>query len=143
MMKFKSRKDAFFRILIIGSVVLFSGFPILGLAFGWIEKADFWVAIPFIAITALFLWIYFGTHYILTDVELIYRSGPLRGKIKIDQVREIVKGKTLYAGIKPATASKGLIIRYGKYNEIYISPDSNASFVAEIRKRNPQILISE
>ena len=142
-MKFKSRKDIFFSIIILGSIAFLSGFSVFGMVFGWIEKADFWILIPFTAISALLLWIYFGTHYQLIDTELVYRSGPLRGKIKIDQIREIVQGKTLYAGLKPATASKGLIIRYGKYDEIYISPDSNAGFIAEILKRNPQILISE
>ena len=142
-MKFISRKDTLFSIIILGSVVFLSGFSILGVVFGWIENTDFWILIPFAAITALFLWIYFGTHYIVTETELIYRSGPLRGRIQIDQIREIVKGKTLYAGIKPATASKGLIVRFGKYDEIYISPDSNESFITEILERNSQVIISE
>lgn len=141
--KFKSRKDLFFTTVILGSVMFLSGFSIFGVVFGWIEKADFWILIPFAAIIALFLWIYFGTHYSVTDTELIYRSGPLRGTIQIQKIREIVRGKTLYSGLKPATAAKGLIIRYGKYDEIYISPDSNASFIAEVLQRNAQIRISE
>lgn len=131
-----------FRILIFGTAVFLTGFSILGLAFNWIEQADSWVVIPFMIIAALLLWIYFGTHYQLTDTELIYRSGPLRGRIPLNRIREIVKGKTLYAGIKPATAGKGLIIKFGKYDEIYISPNSNDSFIAEILKRNPEIIIS-
>lgn len=142
-MKFSSKKSLFFSILILGSVAFLSGFSVLGITFSWIEKADFWIVIPFALISVLLLWIYFGTKYELTDTELIYRSGPLRGKIPIYQIREIVRGKTLYAGIKPATATKGLIVRFGKYDEIYISPDSNDRFVAEILKRNPKIIISE
>ncbi|MNJ88899.1 hypothetical protein D3C87_64570 [compost metagenome] len=142
-MKFSSRKSALFHILILGSAAFLIFFPAFGIPLNWIEKTDYWILIPFAAITALFLWIYFGTHYIVTETELIYRSGPLRGRIQIDQIREIVKEKTLYTGLKPATASKGLIVRFGKYDEIYISPDSNESFITEILERNSQVIISE
>lgn len=142
-MKFSSRKSILFSILVFGIAIFLIGFSVFGLVFKLIEKADSWMVIPFTIIAAFLLWIYFGTYYQLTDTELVYRSGPLRGKIPLDQVREIVRGKTLYSGIKPATAGKGLIIKFGKYDEIYISPDSNDSFISEIRKRNPEIAISE
>ena len=142
-MKFSSRKSGFFSLLVLGSVVFLMGFSIFGLIFGWIEHSDFWVVIPFSLISALLLWIYFGTYYQLTETELIYRSGPIRGKIRIPEIREIAKGKTMYAGLKPATASKGLIIKFGKYDEIYISPATNELFVSEILKRNPEIVVSK
>ena len=142
-MKFSSRKSVLFTILIFGTAVFLIGFSVFGLAFKWIEQVDSWMVIPFLIIAALLLWIYFGTAYQLTDTELRYKSGPIRGKIPLEEIREIVKGKTLYAGLKPATAGKGLIIKFGKYEEIYITPDSNDSFIAEIRKRNPGIVISE
>ena len=44
--------------------------------------------------------------------------------------------------LKPATALKGLIIKYNKYDEIYISPKTNESFVAEILKLNPEVKIN-
>ena len=140
---FSSRKSVFFSILVFGIVLFMTGVFSLGIAFGWIEKEDYWVAIVFSAINALLLWFYFGTNYKLTDTELIYRSGPIRGKIKIDEIREIVKGKTMIAGLKPATAEKGLIVKYRKYDEVYISPVSNDQFVAEILKHNPKIIISK
>lgn len=142
-MKFHGRKSGFFSVLVFGLVAFLSGFSVFGIAFNWIEKSDYWIVIPFLVVVFLLLWIYFGTWYQLTSTEFIYRSGPLRGKIPINEIREIVKGKTLYAGIKPATAGKGLIIRFRKFDEIYISPKTNDSFVDEILKRNPKIIISE
>ena len=124
-MIFSSRKSVFFSLLIFGMVAFTAVVFLFGIAFGWIGKSDYWIALPFATIISLFLWIYFGTHYKLTDAELIYRSGPIRGTIEIDEIREIVKGKTLYSGLKPATAAKGLIVRFRKYDEIYISPVSN------------------
>ena len=141
-MKFSARKSFLFSVLILGCVAFLTSFSILGMVFGWIAKSDSWMVIPFLIIAALLLWIYFGTYYQLTETELIYRSGPLRGKIPLNEIREIVKGKTLYAGIKPATAGKGLIVKFGKYDEIYISPDSNDSFILEIGKRNREIVVS-
>jgi hypothetical protein len=142
-MKFSSRKSLFFRFLIFGLAALFAGLYIYVLVYGWIEQRDFWIVIPIGIVIGFLLWIYFGTNYELTDKELIYKSGPLRGRIRIDEIREIVKGKTLYAGFKPATAEKGLIVKFRKYDEIYISPNSNESFIEAILERNPAILISQ
>lgn len=142
-MKFSGRKSVLFSILVFGLVAFLGGFSVFGIAFNWIEKSDYWIVIPCLAIASFLLWIYFGTWYQLTSTELIYRSGPLRGRIPINEIREIVKGKTLYAGIKPATAGKGLIICFRKFDEIYISPKTNDWFVEEILKRNPAIIISE
>ena len=74
---------------------------------------------------------------------LIYKSGPIIGKISVDRITEIIKGKTLWAGLKPATSRKGLIVKYDKYNEVYISPKTNESFIKKILELNGQIKITE
>lgn len=86
--------------------------------------------------------VFFGTHYKLTADKLIYRSGPIRGEIEVDRIKEIVVGKTLWVGIKPATAKNGLIIKYDSFNELYISPITNESFIAEITTLNSSIKIT-
>ena len=53
----------------------------------------------------------------------------IKGKIEIKEIREVIKGKTLWVGLKPATARKGLIIKYGKFDEIYMSPQTNDEFI--------------
>lgn len=73
----------------------------------------------------LILWIYFDTFYKIENNVLIYRSGFLRGKIEITHIKEIQKGKTMWSGVKPALASNGLIIKFNKYDEIYIAPENN------------------
>lgn len=88
-------------------------------------------------------WVYFGTQYELTTTELRYRCGPLKANIEIERIHEIIRGKTLWSGTKPATARKGLIIKYDKHNEIYISPDSNETFIREIKALKPEIKITE
>ena len=138
-MKFNSRKDILFQTLIFG----FCGLLITLLLFRIFNAKesgiiDFFILLPI----SLLLWIHFGTKYKLTQTELKYKSGPIYGKIEIKQIREIIKGKTLWVGLKPATARKGLIIKYDKHKELYISPKTNDSFVEKVLEINKTIIIT-
>ena len=88
------------------------------------------------------MWLFYGTKYELTKTYLKYKSGPIRGKIELKKITQIIKNKTLWVGIKPATAKNGLIIKYEKYNEIYISPKTNETFIKQILKLNSGIKIT-
>ena len=83
----------------------------------------------------------FGTSYSLTSSFLNYKSGPLKGSIPLENIREIIKNKTLWVGLKPATARKGLIIKYNAYDEIYISPQDNEEFIKSILSYKADIKI--
>ena len=141
-MKFKSRKDLLFQLVFIGIISLCFGIVLLGM----FQREQFnflWIDVLMILVAGFLFWLYFGTGYHLTPRELKYKSGPISGKIQLDEIREIIKGKTLWSGLKPATARNGLIIRYGKfYDEIYISPDSNDTFLNKILELNDNIKIT-
>ena len=138
---FRSRKDFFFSVFLLG-------FSAMGLMLSyWILSntdpgalALFGVGLTLITVTLL-LWAYFGTSYRLSEKGLLYRNGPLRGKIALDRIREIEKGRTLWVGLRPATARKGLIIKYDKFEEVYISPDSNDIFIEKILELKKDIKI--
>lgn len=140
-MKFQSRKDILFFILVFGtiSLLVWSAVEIF-MNFDWLSLIVFVIVL---LIIVLLLWIYFGTSYEINQENFSYKSGPLKGKIAINRITEITKGKTMWSGIKPATAQKGLIIKYDKYNEIYISPKTNESFINELLKLNDEIRITE
>ncbi|MDD2982499.1 MAG: PH domain-containing protein [Crocinitomicaceae bacterium] len=141
-MKFKSAKDPLFQILSFGLIGFFIGYTILQIRAVGIENYHFgWTDILVISAVGFFLWINIATNYELTPTELKYKSGPFRGTIALGEIHEIRVGKTLWVGLKPATARNGLIIKYGKFNEIYISPETNDSFVEEIVKLNDQLKI--
>ncbi len=101
-----------------------------------------WVDILMLIVAVLLLWLNFGTEYELNKTELNYKSGPIRGKIEIENIKEIIIGKNLWTGLKPATARNGLIIKYNKYDEIYISPQTNETFVNKILEFNKKIKIT-
>lgn len=137
-MKFKSRKDNFFKLVFAISFLLMVAI----IAFNFKLDKESIIASIIILLTIVFLgWIYFGTNYQLQNHYLKYKCGPIRGKIAINTINEIEKNKTLWAGFRPATATKGLIIRYNKFDEIYITPESNDSFIDEILKINSAIVI--
>ncbi len=142
-MIFKSKKDNLFTITILGLNAFLIGITIYGFITGELEKDEYWTLIPILGVVVLLFWMFFGTNYQLSKNELIYRCGPIKGKIKINRITEIIKGKTLWVGLKPATSRKGLIIKYDKYNEIYISPNTNESFIAELLKLKSDIKIND
>ncbi len=136
---FKSKRDFLFAFIVYTCVVFFT----LMIVYDF-YKNGVYVLFPHVitlAVSVLLLWIFYFTDYKLTDALLIYKCGPLRGKIKINSIKEIVVGKTLWVGLKPATARNGLIVKFNKYDEIYISPETNEMFISEILKRNPEIKI--
>ena len=97
----------------------------------------------FLAFNVVFyLTIYFTTSYKIDSEYLKYRSLIFFGKIKIESIQRIEVGKTLYAGMRPATARKGLIIYYDKYEEVYISPVDNEEVIDTLLKINPEIEVS-
>jgi len=49
----------------------------------------------------------------------------------------------MWSGIKPALARNGLIIKYAKYEEIYLAPENNDEMVADLLKINSEIKVKE
>ena len=142
-MKFSSRKDILFTVAILGTSFGLLFAVILLFIEGKIKAGEYWVP-PVLILLALFLlWLFFGTSYELTKRELIYRIGPFSGKISLDRIKEVVKHRTLWVGYRPATATKGLIIKYDKFNEIYISPKTNESFISKLLEFKSDIKISD
>lgn len=142
-MKFRSKKDLLFTIIIFGLNIFFITMIVFGLFNAEMGNYEYWTIIPLLGVVILLFWMYFGTKYSLTNNLLTYQCGPIKGKINIDRITEIEKGKTLWVGLKPATSRKGLIIKYDKYNEIYISPKTNDAFISKILEIKSDIIISE
>lgn len=89
------------------------------------------------------LWVYLDTYYIIDDQYFIYRSAFLKGKVDIQSIKEIQTGKTLWSGVKPALAPKGLIIKYNRYDEIYVAPENNEELIEDFLKLNRKIKVQD
>jgi len=140
--KFKSTKDVFFQALVLGIVGgCISLIVSVGLATG-LDKSSYVTISLLLLVSAFLLWSYYGTYYELAQKQIKYNCGPIKGKIEIKEIREVIKRKTLWVGLKPATARKGLIIKYGKFDEIYISPQTNDEFINRLLELNDAIKIT-
>lgn len=142
-MKFNSRTDVFFNSIFFGITALLLWLIVYTLNKDTISQTQWLSALITGSVVGFLCWIYFGTSYTLTTEHLRYRSGPFYGSIEISTIQKIINGKTLWVGMRPATALNGLIIKYGKYDEVYISPDSNDRFIEEILKLNNQIIVTK
>jgi hypothetical protein len=141
-MRFDSEKSVSAHILFIGLPLVILGSTYLALT----DQNIFWavkVVVLFcsLLVNSFFLWSWFDTCYIIDGEVLKYRSGPLKGGIKIDEIRKVEVNKTLYSGIKPALGPNGIIIYFGKFDEIYFSPKEKEKFVALLQSVNPAIQV--
>ncbi|MFN3639767.1 MAG: PH domain-containing protein [Flavobacterium sp.] len=140
MKKYKAKRKGFIHILIL----FFGLIPIIVYLIGRYEfNARPFFLLPLLIPIAVILWIYFDTYYGIQDNYLFYRSAFLRGKIDIHKIREIQQNKTLWSGIKPALSKNGLIIKFNKYDEVYIAPDDNEKMVNDLISINPNIQVSK
>ena len=73
--------------------------------------------------------------------KLIYRSGFIHGEIDINNIKEIIKGKTMWVGLKPAFAIGGLIIKYNRFDDIYLAPKNNEELIEDLLKLNGDIVV--
>jgi hypothetical protein len=89
------------------------------------------------------IWILLDTKYILKENKIFYNSGPFRGTIAIESIRRIEhhSGIIVPVTFKPALNTKGLIIHYNSFDDIYISPKQEDLFLEELLKVNPDIAI--
>lgn len=137
--RYKAKRKGFIHA-IIGGLVLFPFLLFLSNT-DLVQKTP-WVLLPFIAPLALVIWLYLDTFYQIEGEFLFYRSGFINGKIRISDIREIHNRRTVWTGIKPALSTGGIIIQYGKYDEIYLAPKSNSELIEDLLKINPQIIVS-
>jgi hypothetical protein len=100
------------------------------------------ILLPLLLPILYFLWISFDTYYLLEGSTLKYKSGFLKGSIKTAEIKEIISGKTLWAGTKPSLASNGLIIKYKPFKEIYFAPESNEEMIHDLLIQNPDIKVT-
>ena len=108
------------------------------MAEGLAIRLDKWSSVTInmlLFVCGFLLWSYYGTCYELTQKFLKYNCGPIKGKDQIKEIREVIKEKTLWFGLKPATTRKDLIIKY-------ISPETNDEFINSLLKLNDAIKIT-
>jgi hypothetical protein len=132
-MIFKTRVDLFYKLVVVFVFLLFS-FILFNINF----ETDFFgfYFILIIQITILFFFIgsALTTKFIISDTELICKTFYWKKSIPLNLIRKVEKQTNLFAGWKIATAYKGVIVHYNKYDELLISPENELGFINELNK---------
>jgi hypothetical protein len=138
-MIFKSKKSWLFSLITFGTTsLLFATIGIRIYQNQFVKEDLVGVFISILVIPLLFS-IYFNTYYTLSKGTLKYKFGPIKGDVLIKDISRIDLNKKLWSGIKPATSMDGMIIYYGKYDDIFISPDNKELFVKKLLELNDRI----
>jgi len=118
---------------------------VLPLAYGLLStkplKEKFRRIIPLTAPALLIIWPYLDTRYWIRGHTFYYKSGFIKGEIDIGSIRAILKNKTRWVGVKPALASGGLIVKYNRYDDVYIAPEDSEALIADLLTINPAIQV--
>lgn len=138
MNRFLSTKNTFTIAILWGIVLFFIVTLVLNLTKGNVPL------IPMIIIslvTAFVLWVLLDTRYVIKNNFLLYRSGPIRGRVAISKIISIKRysGLNVPVMLKPALDTKGFIITYNAFDDLFISPIQSEIFIAEMKKINPLI----
>lgn len=140
-MRFESKRDWTFPIIwaFVFLVYSFIGFFIVmegGHYFDLILLFVVWIGIGL-----LFYLFLITTYYTLEEDELICHVLGFKKRILVKEIRKIETKKGLYAGLKINTSWKGLVISYGKWDEILISPADEVEFISAIQAKNPTLQV--
>lgn len=141
MKNFQSSKNYIMISLIWLIIIFLSVVPFLaGDAKAAEKESIFGVVIVYI-ITGMLIWILLDTNYKINENKLFYTSGPIRGSMKIANIRKVERWNKWYviSLLKPALDKDGLIIYYNKFEDIFISPKNKEDFINALRKINPNI----
>jgi Bacterial PH domain len=132
--KYSSSKGA----TVMVTIVFFAIMTILG----FLGKAYPFFCLMIITLTYL-IWMWYDTSYLIDGDKLFYRSAFLKGVIEIESIDEIIKNRKLFSGRSPSLSTKGIIIKYNKYEGIYISPKNIDEFIGALKTVNPDFKITE
>ena len=141
-MRYPAKKGAFI-IYIIAFLVLVCPVSMFDKHFTKFTPAVNPAVVICLLVVSLFLWLWFDTYYVVKDGKLFYRSAFIRGSIPIDAIREVVKNKRGYSGIKASVAISGIVIKYNKWDDIFISPLNVDEFINKLKEINPGITVTE
>jgi hypothetical protein len=140
MHRFFSTKNTFTLIILWAVVLFFITTIVLNYVIGNIPLIPLYIVS---IVTGFMVWVIFDTRYVIKNDNLYYRSGPIRGRIDIKKITSLKKfsGLNVPVMLKPALDTKGFIITYNKYDDVFISPKKSEQFIEELMKVNPNIKI--
>ena len=90
--------------------------------------------------TATFIaWIWFDMRYQFGDDTLVIRSGPFVTRVPYEKIQSV---RPIRSVLSSAAASiDRLEIRYGRFDEVHVSPLDREMFIQELERRCPNLKV--
>lgn len=108
----------------------------------WREPGGPWIALACGLLSPLTLWILFDTGYRLDDEHLHVRSGPLRFRVRLDEIESVKPTRNPLSS--PALSLDRLEIRRrGRWGPVLISPQRRREFLVALADRAPHLVLDE
>lgn len=84
------------------------------------------------------------TLYWIDQNNLHFKSMFLKGSIPIDSIKKLEANATCWLANMPKTSfNKGIYIYYGKYQDLFITPENPTLFCKELVTINPNIEVRD
>lgn len=140
---YRSRIDWITKSTILLMLVVSIGMPI-GIMYDVENKspyAPFFVLLLMLLLSGVMILFFLKTDYTFTESALKCRSWIFKKELPYASIRKIERGTSFYAGWKLASAQKGLVLHYNKFDDLYISPEKEEEFIKQLTEINPLIEI--
>ena len=131
-MKYLPKKDKFYTFVIWSAPIIILPFLIFSFSVT--------ILIIFVLSFLLSLWLWNSTSYKIEKGELFINCWVFRRKVNIKDIVKVKKTKNFLASY--AMALDRLEITEKNNSKYYISPNNFETFIAELKKYNPDIIIS-
>ncbi|MBO1909913.1 PH domain-containing protein [Sporosarcina sp. 6E9] len=146
-MIFRSKVDSFFvkfiliMILIIGLVTLL---PLFAVGGGQLLVVLI-SALTFLVSTGIILWCSFSIKYVFHEEHLFVKGGPFRSRIPYESITKVSPTSAIFTGYRILSSRDSIEIfnRTTVLGSVKISPNDQKGFVAELKKRCPNLRIQE
>ena len=124
-------------LLSVVFIVFFSP-VILNLLENGLTMDMLWISLMVMLIFALIVHMFLKTEYTIDEKKLNIKCGFFKYKpIAIKDIKEISKSSSVMSS--PAASFDRIEIKYGKFEEIIISPRNKVEFTQYLTKLNPDI----
>lgn len=114
-------------------VLLLTSIPLLGfVGVGLFSLAgQGFIAILLVIVTIIWpSWVLLGTRYRIDSTHLHASCGPLRYRVPLDEIKDVVPKRSLALG--PALSFDKLMITYGEGKVLWVSPSDKYTFVFDL-----------
>lgn len=146
-MVFRSKIDSFFVKLIV-IVILILGlatFLPLFAESGNELSVVLTLTSVFLIMTTIILWCSFLIKYVFHQDYLFVKGGPFRSRISYENITKVSPTSSIFMGYRLLSSRDAIEIFYrtSLMGSVKISPKDQKAFIAELKKRCPNLLIEE